>query len=539
MYDITERRRAEEALRESHDRFKATIASLDEAVFLVDPATRLIIECNDATTRIFGYSYEELVGRGTGFLHVDPAHLEQFGREASATYENPGYYRREFHMRRKDGGVFPTEHFVRPIKDPNGRILYVVSVVRDITERKHAEKELCDSEERYRAVADFTYDWEYWMGIDGKFVYVSPSCERITGYRTEEFILNTNLLITITHADDRDKIIEHLAIGQKHNTEHGTLEFRIFTRNGEERWIGHECQPVYNPNGEYLGRRGSNRDITEHKRAEKALRESEQRLNAAQRIAKLGDITWNVETGEVVWSDALYDLMQYDKSEKIDLSRVNAEIHHPDDLERVTKWLNDCIASGSDEITPNEYRIIRKDGKILFVHTVGVIHRGKGNQVKVFMTLQDITERKKAEKALRYQNEMRQTILDNIPVMVGFFDREGHYQLINRCWQSTLGWSLEEMLQHKDVFAEFHPDPEYRKYVMDYITRATGSGHWSDFKTRIRDGQILDTSWINVPLSNGSIIGLGIDITERKKQKTQYDMPLQKKKSSSGRFTTG
>jgi len=138
--DITESKRVEDALRESHDRFEATIASFDDAIFLVDPVTRMIIECNDASTRIFGYSREELVGRGTGFLHVDQAHLEEFSREVNATYDYPGYYSREFKMRRKNGDVFPTEHFVRPIKDPDGRILYVVSVVRDITERKKAEE---------------------------------------------------------------------------------------------------------------------------------------------------------------------------------------------------------------------------------------------------------------------------------------------------------------------------------------------------------------------------------------------------------------
>jgi len=115
---------------------------------------------------------------------------------------------------------------------------------------------------------------------------------------------------------------------------------------------------------------------------------------------------------------------------------------------------------------------------------------------------------------LRHQNELMQTILDNIPVMAAFLDREGRHQLVNRCWQSTLGWSLEEA-QHKDVLAEFYPDPEYRKYVLDYIKRAAGT--WSDFNIRTRAGHVLDTSWINVPLSDGSNIGIGIDITERKR----------------------
>jgi len=92
--------------------------------------------------------------------------------------------------------------------------------------------------------------------------------------------------------------------------------------------------------------------------------------------------------------------------------------------------------------------------------------------------------------------------------MVAFLGREGHHQFVNRCWQSTLGWSLEEA-QYNEIFTKLYPDPEYRKYVLDYINRAAGS--WGDFKTRTRDGRVLDTSWINVALSDGSSVGIGID----------------------------
>jgi PAS domain S-box-containing protein len=148
------------------------------------------------------------------------------------------------------------------------------------------------------------------------------------------------------------------------------------------------------------------RNALDKAQVEEALRESEARLIAAQHIAKTGDFTWDVETGEVTWSDALFDLLRYDKPDKIDYARVNAEIHHPDDLERVTQWLNDGIASGETELTPNEYRIIRKDGEIIYVRTVGVIEREEGKPTRVFATVQDITGRKQAEEALRESERM-------------------------------------------------------------------------------------------------------------------------------------
>ena len=165
----------------------------------------------------------------------------------------------------------------------------------------------------------------------------------------------------------------------------------------DERVWEEKGEPVFDGKGRLMGVLEIAHDITARARAEEALRESEKRLIEAQHIANMGDFTWDVETGEVTWSDGLFDLLQYDKSEGIDYARVNEEIHHPDDLERVTQWLNDCIASGKAELTPNEYRLVRKDGNILYVRTLGVIEREVGKPAKVFATIQDITERKQME----------------------------------------------------------------------------------------------------------------------------------------------
>jgi len=138
-------------------------------------------------------------------------------------------------------------------------------------------------------------------------------------------------------------------------------------------------------------------EIKARKEAENALRESQARLIAAQRLARLGDFIWDLETGEITWSEGLLDLMGYEKSETIDYAAVNADIHHPDDLERITRWIEDAVASGTDELSPNEYRVIRKDRKILHVRTVGVIQRSPGKRPRIFATVQDITEHKRAE----------------------------------------------------------------------------------------------------------------------------------------------
>ena len=147
---------------------------------------------------------------------------------------------------------------------------YLVGVFRDNTERKQAEESLRESEEQFRTVADFTYDWEYWIAPDGRYLYVSPSCERITGYNSDEFLNDPGLLEKIVHPDDQSTFVTHLLKTEQREGAFD-LDFRIITRDGKERWINHVCQPVYGSDGGYLGQRASNRDISKQKLMQEEL----------------------------------------------------------------------------------------------------------------------------------------------------------------------------------------------------------------------------------------------------------------------------
>jgi PAS domain S-box-containing protein len=149
--------------------------------------------------------------------------------------------------------------------------------------RKRAEKGLQASEERFRTVADFTYDWEDWIGPDGKYLYVSPSVERITGYRPDEFFKDPRFLETLIHPEDQNKVEQHWLDHAKTHEVKG-LDYRIVNREGDTRWISHLCQAVYSSAGRWLGRRASNRDITEQKTVEKQLRQA-QKMESIGRLA--------------------------------------------------------------------------------------------------------------------------------------------------------------------------------------------------------------------------------------------------------------
>ena len=263
--DISERKQAENKLKESEERFRMFFEQAGDAVF-VHNLEEQYVEVNERACSSLGYSKDELMAISAADIEVgwEPKDLHELwgnlkaNKVITATGE----------QRRKDGSTFPVEVRLRSIQRDGQKLMMVMA--RDISFRKQAEEALMKSEERFRTVADFTYDWEYWVAPDGHYVYVSPSCERITGYTPDEFINDPGLLEKIVHPDDQSTFVNH--IGEEQKLEKlSSFEFRIITRSREERWISHLGQRVHGVDGAFMGRRGSNRDISKRKQMEEEL----------------------------------------------------------------------------------------------------------------------------------------------------------------------------------------------------------------------------------------------------------------------------
>ncbi len=159
------------------------------------------------------------------------------------------------------------------IKDPGQGYLNLLPVVLSDVVRKYddrlarqrAEKALHESETKHRIVADNTYDWEFWLGPEGQFVYTSPSCQRITGHTAAEFMADPGLFDRIIHPDDCARFDNHRHTIEQLRASGEEVQFRIIGSDGRQRWISHVCQPVFDNEGRFLGTRGSHRDITERK----------------------------------------------------------------------------------------------------------------------------------------------------------------------------------------------------------------------------------------------------------------------------------
>ncbi|MEJ2365177.1 MAG: PAS domain-containing protein, partial [Deltaproteobacteria bacterium] len=220
---------------------------------------------NPAFSRILGWREEELYSMPY-FDIVHPDDLDRSRQAAAKLMSGKPLVDFEHRVRCKDGSykliAWNTAYY--------GAEGLMYCVGRDRTEFMEAEEALRQVAEQFRIVADFTYDWEYWLSEEDRLIYVSPSCERITGYTREEFLHDPDLLKRIIHPKDRVLIEGHVqeALAQSSLFE---LEFRILRSDGQERWISHACQHVHSKDDLPMGRRVSNRDITERKTAEKAL----------------------------------------------------------------------------------------------------------------------------------------------------------------------------------------------------------------------------------------------------------------------------
>ncbi len=192
---------------------------------------------------------------------------------------------------------------------------------------------------------------------------------------------------------------------------------------------------------------------------------------------------------------------------------------HPDDLEGLmVKWRSALATGKPYEV---EARVRRADGDYRWMLLRKVALRDDvGNIVKWYGSAIDIEDRKRAEEESRKQKEVFQTVFENIPVMIGFLGKDGHLGLVNPEWERTIGWKLEETPQQNfDVYAELFPDPQYRQMVLDVVAASTGDS--IDLKVRTRDGRVIDVSANLVRLSDGSILGIGRDITARKRAEAE------------------
>jgi len=378
------------ALAEAEARFRELYHNVPVGLYRITADGRFLA-VNRVLVQMLGYPDEET-------LLATPAVELYAGAEDGQRWwehvEDPCDW--EVLARRYDGSLIWLHGIGRRVLGPEGQVLYYEGSVIDITDRKKAEDALREAERRYRTVADFTYDWEYWEAPDGRWLYVSPACERITGYAPDEFIANPRLVDELIVEQDREMWAAH-----RHKAGQGAQQalFRIRRRDGDLRWIEHWCQPVTDEDGQFLGYRASNRDVTDRVQAEAELRRSQANLAEAQHIAHLGSWEWDIPSGKLWWSEEVYRIFGQSRG---DFEATYENFLKTIPLEdRVIVTETVAHALYEHKAYDVQHRILRPDGTERVVRErAEVIFDEEGRPLRMVGTVQDVTERVQLEERL-------------------------------------------------------------------------------------------------------------------------------------------
>lgn len=320
-----------------------------------------------------------------------------------------------------------------------GALLMLMALVsmglayRSWKRQQEAIEALSKQEAKYRTVADCMFDWEYWQGADQEIIYMSPACERVTGYTQAEFIADPDLLMRIVYSEDRPAMTRHF-----HDIARGVREpvdFRIVRRDGEICWITHYCRVITGDDGQSMGHRASNRDVTAAHQAQAALRASGEKLRGLYELAPLGIVLTDMQGHFVEFNRAFLTICGYSEQElkTLDYWTLTPEKYAADEV----RQLESLARNGRYGPYEKEYR--RKDGSLVPLCLNGVLIKGADGKDYIWSIVEDITDRKLSEEVLRQKEALLRTVLDSLPVGVWVTDTQGTIQTANEAGRRIWG----------------------------------------------------------------------------------------------------
>jgi len=258
------------------------LKNMSEGVLLIRSEDAMIVFANPKFEVMFGYDPGELIGKNVSVVNaVSAVSSEQAASVILSALKEKGSWAGEVLNVHKDGTPFWCHASVSAFKHPQFGEVWV-SAHEDISERKKVEAALKQSEQRFRAIADYTYDWEIWLGDDGDVKWVNPAVERMTGYRVSECLAMANFPLEIVHQDDWAALSEHRTQALYQGMEN-EIDFRVRCKNGTLLWASFSYQPIFDDDDVFLGSRWSIRDISARKRLESDLRHAKSDAEKANR----------------------------------------------------------------------------------------------------------------------------------------------------------------------------------------------------------------------------------------------------------------
>jgi len=504
-------------LRQSENEavYRSLFENNHAVMLLIDPETAAIKDANPAACSYYGWSREELKA-----LRIDEINTltknEVFAQMQLARAEK----RRNFFFkhRRADGTVRDVEVYSGPLTVRGQTLLY--SIVHDITERKQVEDALRESENKYsQLVESLTDAILVWSRED--IVYANPAALKLFRANQPGDLIGKRYL-DLVHPDDRPESAERIKKSKNDKWIAPRREHRMVTADGQLVHVESTGVPIQS-RGRIL-HFGIFCDISERKRIENELRESEECLRIANDAARIGTYTADLEADEVYWSPELCDILGVQAG----IHRTHEEAYgivHKDDLLGVLDINRRSKESDVDGRFTSEHRVVRPDGQVRWVLWRGrTIFRetdsGKIPSKRIGACV-DITERKQAEDALRESEAIFSSFMEHCPVYVFFKDATSRSIRLSRNYEQMLGRPIEGLLGK--TMDELFPS-ELAKGMIEDDLRVIRDGQPIKVVEEL-SGRTFETTKFPVlqPGKQPFLAGFTIDITERKRADQQRE----------------
>lgn len=526
--DISERIRTEQALKVSQ-RFTAQIVDfLPDPLLGIDAEKRVTI-WNRAMEQLTGVAASEMLGKGD-HLYTVPFYGMARKQTMDLFWEDLEEIRHKYPYLHREGDTLTIEAFcpalrqgkgamiwakATPLRDEDGRLLGAIEVIRDVTERKQAEQALRESEEHYRRMVETASEGIWSINERYQTTYVNRRMAEMLGFLPEE--MQGKKASEFMFEEDLE--VHRVRMQERSRGQVGRYEQRFRCKDGSAVWCLVAARPLTSEEGMFLGSFAMLTDISEQKRIEQALRESEARFRRTFDESPIGAAIVGLDFRFVRVNDVFCQMLGYSKDE---LSHVTfKEITHPDDVEEDVKQVARLKAGEIDHYAVDK-RYICKDGHVMWGHLSLRMTRDVSGQPLYFLPMvEDITERKKSEEALRKSDEVLRLIANNVSDMITRHDADGTILFTTPSCRHFFGIGPEEMIgKHPIDFI----DADIATDMRGMIAEALESGkdvYRSVDQHRRKDGKVL---WLETVgklvrdqegrfIENHTVVR---DITERK-----------------------
>ncbi len=541
--DITERKLSEKKLEESEERFRKIYEESPIGISIIDMEHNRLSNANAKLCDILGYTERELrILKSQDITH--PSYIEKESEMVKKMIRGDiSSFTMEKRYIKKNKEILWGKLTSSLIRDKEEKPLIGLGMVEDITKRKEAEQKLKKSEENLKKLNEelelrvkertkeleesqrnyrnFLQNFEgiaFHGDLDFNFTFIQGSFEQITGYKPEEILSGSLKWNQIMILQDKEKNIKINQFREIPNTQF-QYEFQIKCKDNTIKWIKEIVRNISDESGRPFMVQGAMYDITEQKKFDEILKESEEKFRTITEQSLMGIMI--MQDGEVKYVNRAFEKIdEYSVQEMMDWPQNEfINIVHPDDVKFVTEQAKKKQSGSEDVVTHYQSRIISKSGKAKWVESFSksFIYNGRFAD---FITVIDINDRKIAEQSLKESEEMFSKSFHSSPILMAITRMEdGSLIDVNNTYTQVLGYNREELIgqtsKKLDLWVKSEQRGEFIRRLKEY-----NKVDPFDVEVRTKSGKILTMlfSGETINLNNEShLITIAHDITERKK----------------------